>query len=233
MNILVTAGNTQTPIDKVRCLTNIFSGKTGGRIAMEAVKRGHSVTHFTSHPEIIPELADGMALPSDRWRLLTYRTFDELSTLMEDAIPGGPFQVIVHAAAISDYALGGIFAPDPANRGTLVDVRAGKVKSQYPELWLRLLPTPKLVDRIRAPWGFAGTLVKFKLEVGVGDEELLTVAERSRKDSGADLMVANTLESMQMSAFLGPIDDHYEKVPRELLARRLIDAVEAVGMPHS
>jgi phosphopantothenate-cysteine ligase/phosphopantothenoylcysteine decarboxylase/phosphopantothenate--cysteine ligase len=45
MNILVTAGNTQTPIDKVRCLTNIFSGETGARIAIEAARpsRRHSV----------------------------------------------------------------------------------------------------------------------------------------------------------------------------------------------
>jgi len=33
MRFLVSAGNTQTLIDRVRCLTNIFSGKTGGRIA--------------------------------------------------------------------------------------------------------------------------------------------------------------------------------------------------------
>ena len=32
MKILVTAGNTQVPIDRVRCITNIFSGRTGTRI---------------------------------------------------------------------------------------------------------------------------------------------------------------------------------------------------------
>ena len=53
MNILVTAGNTQTPLDRVRCITNIFSGRTGARIAAEAAARGHRVTLLTSHPEVL------------------------------------------------------------------------------------------------------------------------------------------------------------------------------------
>ena len=47
MNILVTAGNTQTQIDRVRCITNIFSGRTGARVAAEADSRGHTVTLLT------------------------------------------------------------------------------------------------------------------------------------------------------------------------------------------
>jgi phosphopantothenoylcysteine synthetase/decarboxylase len=225
MNLLVTAGNTQTPIDKVRCLTNIFSGQTGGRIAVEAVRRGHVVTHFTSHPEVIREIASGVLLSSERWTLRPYRTFDELSALMEEAIPGGGFDAIVHAAAVSDYALAGIFAPGPG--GEFVDVAAGKVKSHHSELWLRLVPTPKLIDRVRRPWGFAGTLVKFKLEVGLSEPQLTEVAERSRVQSDADLMVANTLEGMNDFALVGPVVRSYERVPRVGLAARLLDLLEA------
>ena len=32
MNLLVTAGNTQAPIDRVRCVTNVFSGRTGAQV---------------------------------------------------------------------------------------------------------------------------------------------------------------------------------------------------------
>jgi phosphopantothenate-cysteine ligase/phosphopantothenoylcysteine decarboxylase/phosphopantothenate--cysteine ligase len=220
MNILVTAGNTQTPIDKVRCLTNIFTGKTGTRIALEAQRRGHSVTLFTSHPEIVTELAGG-GPPIDRLQVKQYRTFDDLSNLMEAMIPTGGFDAIIHGAAVSDYALGGVYA----KRGDseLVDVAAGKVKSSHAELWLKLVPTPKLVDRIRRPWGFAGTLVKFKLEVGLTDQELLAVAEGSRIQSNADLMVANTLEGRSEFAFVGPVGGKYERVDRADLPRRLIE----------
>ena len=65
------------------------------------------------------------------------------------------------------------------------------------------MPTAKLVDKVRAEWGFRGVLVKFKLEVGVSEAELLAVAERSRVQSSADAMVANALESRHEWAYLG------------------------------
>jgi phosphopantothenate-cysteine ligase/phosphopantothenoylcysteine decarboxylase/phosphopantothenate--cysteine ligase len=229
MNILVTAGNTQTPIDKVRCLTNIFSGKTGGRIAIESARRAHNVTLFTSHPEIIRDLAGDTTLPAGRWHLQSYRTFDDLSHLMETAIPNGNFDAIIHAAAVSDYALGGVFTKN--ERGDMVDAAAGKVKSHHPELWLKLLPTPKLVDRIRRDWGFRGILVKFKLEVGLSDDRLLEVAEIARVQSQADLMVANTLEGMNAFAFLGAGLGLYEKIERSDLSRRLLNLIEELQLP--
>lgn len=226
MNILVTAGNTQTPIDQVRCLTNIFSGRTGARIAIEAVRRGHNVTFCTSHPEVISELTEAIPIPLERWHPHSYCTFDELNRLLETTVPTGQLDAIIHAAAVSDYALDGIFAKD--ERGELIDVSASKVKSHHAELWLKLKPTPKLVDRFREPWGFRGVLVKFKLEVGISDDELLKVAEKSRVQSNADLMVANTLDGMKAYAFLGPIGGRYERIERDVLASRLLDAVEAL-----
>lgn len=112
------------------------------------------------------------------------------------------------------------------------DVKAGKIKSHHPELWLRLVPTPKLVDSVRQPWGFRGILVKFKLEVGLTDEELLRIAESSRTQSKADLMVANTHTGMQQWAFLGPVDGQYVRLTREELATRLLEQVELLARTH-
>src|SRR5947209_1625132 len=108
---------------------------------------------------------------------------------MESEIRSGAPDAVVHSAAVSDYCVAGTYAPQPGtharpNEGSitwegeppaLIDVTAGKVKSNAPELWLRLLPTPKIIDRIRGDWGFRGVLVKFKLEVGVNEEELLAI----------------------------------------------------------
>ncbi len=85
---------------------------------------------------------------------------------------------------------------------------------------------PKLIDCIRRDWGFRGLLVKFKLEVGVRDEQLIAVAERSRIHSDADLMVANTLEGASEWAFLGPLEGRYQCVVRRELAERLMIALE-------
>ena len=63
MNLLVTAGNTHAPIDRVRVITNVFSGRTGAAIARAAVGRGHRATLLTSHPETIPETVGGLCFP--------------------------------------------------------------------------------------------------------------------------------------------------------------------------
>ena len=70
----------------------------------------------------------------------------------------------------------------------------GKIGSSHDRLILELVPTEKLVDLIRNPWGFTGTLVKFKLQVGLTDDELLAIARKSMADSHADFIVANCLE---------------------------------------
>jgi phosphopantothenate-cysteine ligase/phosphopantothenoylcysteine decarboxylase/phosphopantothenate--cysteine ligase len=235
MNLLVTAGNTQTPIDRVRCITNIFTGRTGAQVALEAQGRGHAVTLLTSHPEAVRDLAPGFSA-ADRWSVQTYRTFADLQSAMEELVPSGRFDVLVHAAAVSDYSLAGIYAPatgtafDPATaawtHGKMADVSAGKVKSHHSELWMRLVPTPKLADRVRKPWGFRGVFVKFKLEVGIHDAEMRDVAQRSREQSDADLIVANTLEAKDEVAWIGDRAGGWDRVPRTDLARRLLDRVE-------
>ena len=238
MNILITAGNTQVPIDRVRCLTNIFSGRTGTVIAAFAHSQGHHVTLLTSKPQAILELQPRVPLADERWRPLGFRTFDDLDTLMARELKQGGYDAVIHSAAVSDYGPGGVFGPtkgtqfDPTsgtwtgNPPALVDRGAAKVKSDEPELWLRLVRAPKLVDKVRGEWSFRGVLVKFKLEVGVTEERLLEIAERSRRQSDADLMVANTLEGSHEWAYLGPQDGRYERVARPDLPERLLKAIK-------
>lgn len=240
MNIVVTAGNTLVLIDRVRAITNIFSGRTGTRIALHAHQRGHTVRLLTSHPEVVAELSN-LGPPRDRWTVQPYRTFDDLQELMHQTVGHDHPEVLIHCAAVSDYQAAGIFAPDPTTRfhpddgrwestgpsvPALMDRSAGKVKSDEPELWLRLVRTPKLVDRVRTDWAFQGILVKFKLEVGISEEQLLDIADRSRRQSAADLMVANTLEGAHSWAYLGPMDGRYQRIDRPALPDRLLNAVE-------
>jgi phosphopantothenate-cysteine ligase/phosphopantothenoylcysteine decarboxylase/phosphopantothenate--cysteine ligase len=238
VKILVTAGNTQTLIDRVRCITNVFSGRTGAQIAVEAFERGHAVTLLTSHPEVLERTPAVRTRQGSDWCVHPYRTFEELEMRMARSIREGEFDAVIHAAAVSDYQVAGVYTPESGTRfdleeGTwlavdrprLLAATAGKVKSHHPDLWLRLRPAPKLVDRIRSPWGFRGVLVKFKMEVGGTESELLTIAESSRRQSDANLMVANTLEGMQDWAFLGAGIGGYQRVNRSELADRLIEEV--------
>ena len=242
MNVLVTAGNTSVPIDRVRCLTNVFTGRTGAALAAHAHRAGHAVILLTSHPEAAAALW-GRSEPDARWRQVPYTTFDDLQNLMGRHLVEDRPDVVIHCAAVSDYLSAGVYAAAPGTRfdpaaavwqadsgaAALVDRAAGKVKSDEPELWLRLVRAPKLVDRVRTDWRFRGLLVKFKLEVGIDDERLLRIAEASRVHSGADLMVANTLEGAAAYAFLGPLAGQYERVERSRLAERLFAALDRLA----
>lgn len=230
MNLLITAGNTLAMIDQVRAITNVFTGRTGAAIAVAAHQRGHACTILTSHPETAHEVA-----PSARWRVLHYRTFEDLEKAMQTELATKAYDAVVHCAAVSDYRCAGVYAAsanafDPqtcswAAHARMQDRAAAKVKSDEPELWLRLTAAPKLIDEVRTAWGFTGVLVKFKLEVGVEEDRLLQIAEAARVRSKADLMVANTLEGASQWAYLGS-SEGYERVERGQLPARLIAAIQ-------
>ncbi len=221
MRILITAGNTQTPIDRVRCLTNIFTGRTGARIAVEAQRRGHEVALLTSHPETVTEVLGIAVTP--------YRTFDDLHGLMAKFVPTGKFDAIIHSAAVSDYKLGGVFESQTSPPNPLSEAeRGGKISGRHPELWMKFTPTPKLVDFVRGLWQFSGILVKFKLEVSVDDGELLAIARTSRAHSDADFLVANTLEQYETDAWLIDRADCAERIARAELPANLLDRIERV-----
>jgi phosphopantothenoylcysteine synthetase/decarboxylase len=248
MKILITAGNTQTPIDDVRVITNVFSGRTGSLIALAAHQRGHSVCLLTSNPELVAQHKPSSDQALGEWDVQSYRTFDDLQLLMERQIRSNSFDAVIHSAAVSDFELAGIFAPSETTRfdpehatwemdaiddesrssPLMTDVTSGKIKSGHRELWLRLVPTPKLVDLVRKTWGFKGLLVKFKLEVGPTDTELLRIAEASRVHSQADLMVANTRSGMHTYAFLGPIQ---KEMPISAVARTSQSVVRPSSLP--
>jgi len=213
MKVLITAGSTQTPIDKVRAITNIFRGQTGTNIAEHFFNQGSYVTLLTSNPDIVPWL---LCRSIYRFKLVVFHTFDQLAEIMEEKITKGNYDAIIHSAAISDYKSEKVFVLD--EHGGLVAIDASKkVSSKQKELYLKLVPTIKLVDQIRQPWGFAGKLVKFKLEVGISDAELLAIAKKSRVDSAADLMVANCLEWADKYAYIIDQNDQVKKVIRQEL----------------
>jgi len=242
MNVLVTAGSTQSPIDRVRCITSIFDGRTGAAIARTAWGRGHTVTLLTSRPDSLLEYGLNHHDPGERFTVVAYQTFDDLATLLQTQIRTGTYDAVCHTAAVSDFLPAGTFTPDPGTffnartgewegrprTARLTEQKAGKIRSTESELWVRLVRAPKLIDRFRSPWGFAGALVKFKLEVGLGEDELVSRGEASREHSGADLMVATTLDGAAHWAYLGPIAGRYDRVARRELPDRLVLAIESL-----
>jgi phosphopantothenoylcysteine synthetase/decarboxylase len=241
VKIFVTAGNTQTPLDKVRCVTNIFTGQTGARIAVEAFDRGHAVTLATSHPDVLRDLPTAKPRGEPHFSVKAYRTYEDLELVMAAEIGSGRYDAVIHAAAVNDYHVAGVYglasgvAFDEnrlslsAGTPTFRDVAAGKVKGNLGEVWVRMVPAAKLVDRIRTEWRFTGVLVKFKLEVGVSESELLTIGEHARVASGANWLVANTLEGRDDWAYLIGGAAGAERISRVELAGQLIRILSSAG----
>lgn len=193
IRVLVTAGSTKVPIDKVRVISNIFKGRTGTKIANKFSDSGCLVTLITSSP--------GLAREDGSIRIIPYSTYQELSNLMESEVKSGNYDVIIHSAAVSDYEVEGMFI-EAGDSGLIELDKSKKVSSQHKNIFMKLKQTEKIIDKVRNSWGFEGILVKFKLEVGISDKELIEIAKKSMKASRADIIVANCLEWANKWAFM-------------------------------
>jgi phosphopantothenoylcysteine synthetase/decarboxylase len=225
--VLVTAGSTMSMIDDVRGVTNVFRGRTGAHIAAHFAEKGNAVTLLTSNAAIVPQ---NLGI-----RVLRFRTYDDLHTLMGKEIRGKKYDLVIHSAAVSDYQVSEILGlPDDADGGIGDGVwyaigKGGKISSsRYGKISIVMSRTEKIVDLIRDPWGFHGTLVKFKLQVGISDEELFSIARESRVASSADLIVANTLEMSWAYAYIIGESGTAQKSSRRTLPTRLLEAVERI-----
>ncbi|MFH0878037.1 MAG: phosphopantothenoylcysteine decarboxylase [Candidatus Omnitrophota bacterium] len=176
--VLVTAGPTWVAIDAVRVLSNISSGELGLMLGQEAARMGAKVDLLLGPV--------GPVVARRGVRVVRFSYFHELDKLIDRVLKKNKYDVVLHAAAVSDFWMS-------AKQWKLSSARTGLV--------LKLKQTPKIISKIRKmnPHAF---LVMFKLESGVKDSALMRRAQQSRAASRADLVVANTYESGRYRAFV-------------------------------
>lgn len=214
MNILVIAGPVSTSIDSVRRITNIATGQTGKFIAEESSFRGHHGVLLTSNPSINI---------ISNWQIIKFDDFMELHQKLSYFLKFIDFDAIILAAAVCDYLVAGV---TPDIKKDFVPIQ-GKIPGHLPELWIRLIPAPRLTSFIRSSCGFNGQLVTFKLELSVSTEELIIRAEESRIRSGSNFVVANHLESAEHEVWFGPSQcGIYHRLNRDDLPSALLNALE-------
>lgn len=193
---LVTAGSTREAIDRVRDWGNIFTGNTGYGIA-RALSRVGTVDLLTSNPVHLAETSDSRG----PIRGIAFKSHADLRDRLESLMMTQQYDGIFMTAAVSDYTPVGAFQvvsaetrADGSQMWIVRDAQAGKVKSHFDSIAVLGQRTEKLVDLFRSRWKFSKLLVKFKLEVGISEEQLVHIGQASRAASGADYLVANTLE---------------------------------------
>jgi phosphopantothenoylcysteine decarboxylase/phosphopantothenate--cysteine ligase len=168
MRVLITCGATWTAIDDVRVISNISSGEMGHLIAQAFRKKKAEVTLIEGPVTHI--LADKKI-----WTV-KYRFFDELAVVLKKELIK-KYDIIVHAAAVSDFKVTG--------------AAKGKISSKK-ALRLDLAATPKLINDIKrlSPESF---LVGFKLEPDLNKENVFKAVRSLFISARCDLVVANSL----------------------------------------
>lgn len=156
-------------IDKVRVISNIASGTTGILLAEEADRLGCDVTL------ILGPVGDVDL--KKKINVKRFHYFDELHSLIRRELKTKEYDIAIHSAAVSDYRPKQSFF--------------AKIQSSAKGLNLELEKTVKIVDKIKkyAPRVF---LTIFKLELDLGQKEMLRRARNTMQSARADLAVVNT-----------------------------------------
>jgi len=210
MKVLVTAGDTYEPIDDVRKVTHMATGRLGSLIADEFARHGAEVTLVCGEGSLRPTLP--MA------KVVEIQGVISLQEALTGLLSETSFDCVVHSMAVSDYTVRGL-----ATEEDLIDAlckiaphlhtsendreraskikqainnallqTAGKISSDYPAIAVFMDRAPKVISCVKQIQPKT-ILVGFKLLSNVEEEELLQAAREQMAACGSDLVLANDL----------------------------------------
>jgi phosphopantothenate-cysteine ligase len=205
MNVVVAGGGTVAPIDDVRSIANISSGRFAAAITEACLARGASVWHIHTPAALLPfhrsasfdldaadlaeehrrldRLVESWRAQRDRLRLvpLARGTVGEYARTLEQVLRAEPVDVVFLPIAATDYE------PEP---------QTGKIESGLETLVIRCRRAPKVIRSVRG-WAPSVYLAGFKLLSRVRVEDLVDAAERACRTNRADLTIANDLQTLR------------------------------------
>jgi len=161
--ILITAGPTEEPLDPVRFITNLSSGKMGYALALAAHRRGAVVTLISGPTNLTEPPVE---------KIINVRTAKEMYKAVMDNYRKA--SIIIKAAAVADY-----YPKDSAKE---------KIKKDKKALSLELENNPDIIAQVGKDKGNR-ILVGFAMET----QNLLANAREKLKKKNMDLIVANNL----------------------------------------
>ena len=219
-HILITAGGTREPIDSVRYIGNMSSGRTASRLADALIIAGHRVTWLGAENAITPAWPCAMS---------RFVSFEDLSLQLQTLLAKSDYDAVIHAAAVSDFSVDAVLTQD----GQPLDSGTGKLSSET-DLMLRLKRNPKLLDRIRS-WSKkpAVCVIGFKLTDTRNLQQRIAAVKKQFDDSDVDAIVHNDLT--EISCDTHPFSLHTPKknlIPckdDEALAKTINTLMETVS----
>ncbi|MCM8791953.1 MAG: phosphopantothenoylcysteine decarboxylase [Candidatus Omnitrophica bacterium] len=202
--ILITAGPTWVPLDKIRIISNIATGQTGILLAKRLKAIGAKVTLLLGPVE-------SGCLINKKIKVIRFKFFKDLKKLLISELKNNKYNILIHSAAVSDY--------QPKR------VYPYKVKSNFKEWKIKLVPTEKLIDLIKklAPSSF---LIGFKFELNITESLLIKNAKSLLKRIGLNLVIANTISNKDYKAYIVDEEVKGPYFSRVDLAKQLINILK-------
>lgn len=186
IKILVTAGGTQEPIDTVRVISNLSSGRTGIVLAEQMTQMGFDVTLLQSHASAKSEHV------THRDTFISFATLDEK---MKHYLSSESFTHVIHAAAVSDYSVDHL----EANGQTFRPFEVKKVSSDTEKMSIHLKRNHKIVDRLKEYSKNKDLkVIAFKLTSHADAEQKARAVEKLFTNSHADYVVHNDLSEIDI-----------------------------------
>ena len=181
MNCIVTAGPTYEPLDDVRRLTNFSTGRLGTELANYLTAHGHKVTLL---------IGESATWPGER-KAAVVKAFSTTSDLRAKlkSLKGKKVDAIFHAAAVSDFAFGKIFAETKPGQFEVTKA-SKKISTRAGTMLVELVPTPKIITELRG-WFPQTRLIGWKFEANGGRADALRAAARQLTECRTDFCVAN------------------------------------------
>ena len=185
MNILITAGGTTEKIDSVRGITNYSTGRLAAKCA--DVLWEHRIFYVCSANAARPE--------STPREIRQVTSVTDLRNAVRDICRFNKIDAIIHAMAVSDYYVEGVYAEGHTKR-------APKIPSGLSGLTIELKPTIKVISTLRhhAP---DAVIVGFKLMDDVSHEELIAAGKNILAVNDCDYVLANDLADIKGENHVG------------------------------
>ncbi|WP_413582766.1 bifunctional phosphopantothenoylcysteine decarboxylase/phosphopantothenate--cysteine ligase CoaBC [Bdellovibrio sp. HCB288] len=186
IKVLITAGGTQEPIDTVRTITNLSSGRTGIALAEYMSQMGFDVTLIQAHGTAKAEHVNHRDF---------FTSFASLDSQLKKYLSEQEFTHVIHAAAVSDYSVDSI----EVNGQQYRPLEVKKVSSDAEGMNVHLKRNHKIVDRLKEYSKNKDIqVVAFKLTSHATEEQKKAAVDKLFKGSHADLIVHNDLTDIDI-----------------------------------
>lgn len=181
LNVIVTAGGTNEPIDGVRSISNSSTGETGNTIAQHLWQNGVNVFLVRSHLSMSPHLKNEFV----------FKTSADLEKILKDLLSNKKFDYIVHAAAVSDFIIDKI-----SSDGQVITAVNKKLNSSE-EVTLKLKKANKIIDKLKE-YSLSKDIkiIGFKLTNSDNKKENLSQVLKLSTNPVVDYVVHNDLSNI-------------------------------------